>query len=72
MELNTVQGKLYVASPDTGLFIRLFDGYALSDAAKPYPEIPCGDISFLDCIRLLASWRQAYHQYKSVWPREWA
>ena len=50
MELNTVQGKLYVASPDTGLFIRLFDGYALSDAAKPHPEIPVGDISFLDCI----------------------
>lgn len=50
MELSTVQGKLYIASPDTGLFIRLFDGYALSDAAKPHPEIPAGDISFLDCI----------------------
>jgi hypothetical protein len=50
MELSTVQGKLYVASPDTGLFIRLFDGYALSDVAKPHPEIPTGDISFLDCI----------------------
>ncbi len=50
MELSTVQGKLYMASPDTGLFIRLFDGYALSDAAKPHPEIPVGNISFLDCI----------------------
>jgi Glycosyl hydrolases family 2, TIM barrel domain/Glycosyl hydrolases family 2, sugar binding domain/Glycosyl hydrolases family 2 len=50
MELSTVQGKLYIASPDTGLFIRLFDFYALSDAAKPHPEIPTGNISFLDCI----------------------
>ena len=50
MELSTVQGKLYMASPDSGLFIRLFDGYALSDAAKPHPELPVGDISFLDCI----------------------
>jgi Glycosyl hydrolases family 2, TIM barrel domain/Glycosyl hydrolases family 2, sugar binding domain/Glycosyl hydrolases family 2/Beta galactosidase small chain len=50
MELSTVQGKLYMASPDTGLFVRLFDGYALSDAAKPHPELPVGDISFLDCI----------------------
>ncbi|MDX1935711.1 MAG: glycoside hydrolase family 2 TIM barrel-domain containing protein [Flavihumibacter sp.] len=50
MELSTVQGKLYMASPDSGLFVRLFDGYALSDAAKPHPELPVGDISFLDCI----------------------
>lgn len=50
MELSTVQGKLYIASPDEGLFIRLFDFYALSDAAKPHPEIPVGNISFLDCI----------------------
>lgn len=50
LELSTVQGKLYVASPDPGLFIRLFDGYALSDAAKPHPQLPIGDISFLDCI----------------------
>ena len=50
MELSTVQGKLYIASPDSGLFVRLFDFYALSDAAKPHPQIPIGDISFLDCI----------------------
>src|SRR6185503_4553940 len=50
MELSTVEGKLYIASPDTGLFVRLFDFYALSDAAKPHPEIPIGNISFLDCI----------------------
>jgi hypothetical protein len=50
MELSTVQGKLCIASPDGGLFVRLFDFYALSDAAKPHPEIPVGNISFLDCI----------------------
>jgi hypothetical protein len=50
MELSTVEGKFYIASPDTGLFVRLFDFYALSDAAKPHPEIPVGNISFLDCI----------------------
>ncbi|MBL7738640.1 MAG: glycoside hydrolase family 2 [Chitinophagaceae bacterium] len=50
MELSTVEGKLYIASPDSGLFVRLFDFYALSAAAKPHPEIPVGNISFLDCI----------------------
>lgn len=50
MELSTVEGKLFIASPDTGLFVRLFDFYALSAAAKPHPEIPVGNISFLDHI----------------------
>ncbi len=50
MELSTVEGKFYVASKDSGLFVRLFDFYALSAAAKPHPEIPVGNISFLDCI----------------------
>jgi hypothetical protein len=50
MELSTVEGKLYIASPDNGLFVRLFDFYALSAAGKPHPEIPVGNISFLDCI----------------------
>jgi hypothetical protein len=50
MELSTVEGKLYIASPDSGLFVRLFDFYALSAAAKLHPEIPAGNISFLDCI----------------------
>ncbi|MGG9963060.1 glycoside hydrolase family 2 protein [Ferruginibacter sp. SUN106] len=50
MELSTVQGKLYIASKDSGLFVRLFDFYALSDAAKPHPELPTGNISFLDAI----------------------
>jgi hypothetical protein len=50
MELSTVEGKLYIASKDSGLFVRLFDFYALSAAAKPHPEIPLGNISFLDAI----------------------
>ncbi len=50
MELSTVEGKLFIASPDNDLFVRLFDFYALSAAAKPHPEIPVGNISFLDCI----------------------
>jgi hypothetical protein len=50
MELSSVEGKLYIASKDSGLFVRLFDFYALSAAAKPHPEIPLGSISFLDCI----------------------
>ncbi|MGB3005261.1 MAG: glycoside hydrolase family 2 TIM barrel-domain containing protein [Chitinophagaceae bacterium] len=50
MELSTVEGKFYIASKDEGLFVRLFDFYALSSANKPHPEIPVGNISFLDCI----------------------
>ncbi len=50
MELSTVEGKLYFASPDNGLFVRLFDFYALSSGTRPHPELPVGNISFLDCI----------------------
>ena len=50
MELSTVEGKLYIASKDSGLFVRLFDFYALSSGTKPHPELPSGNISFLDCI----------------------
>ncbi|AHF15140.1 glycoside hydrolase family 2 protein [Niabella soli] len=49
MELNTVQGKFYVASKDDGLYVRLFNFYGLT-GVKPFPELPVGDISFLDCI----------------------
>ena len=55
MELSTVEGKFYIASKDNGLFIRLFDFYALSAAAKPHPELPTGSISFLDCIPPIGS-----------------
>lgn len=50
MELSTVEGKLYIATKDTGLFVRLFDFYALSSSGKPHPELAPGTISFLDCI----------------------
>lgn len=50
MELSTVEGKFFIASADEGLFVRLFDFYALSSAGTPHPEIPVGNISFLDCI----------------------
>lgn len=50
MELSTVEGKLYIATQDTGLFVRMFDFYALSSATRPHPELPVGNISFLDCI----------------------
>lgn len=49
MELSTVEGKLYVASKDTGLFVRLFDFYGLS-GIKPHPDLPVGNLSFLDGI----------------------
>jgi hypothetical protein len=49
MEFSTVQGKFYVASKDPGLYIRLFDFYALS-GSRPHPDLPVGNISFLDCI----------------------
>ncbi len=50
MELSTVEGKFYIASKDSGLYVRLFDFYALSAAGKPHPELPVGNISFLDAI----------------------
>jgi hypothetical protein len=49
MEFNTVEGKFYVASKDTSLYVRLFDFYGLT-GVKPFPELPVGNISFLDCI----------------------
>ncbi len=49
MQFNTVEGKFYVASKDTGLYIRLFDFYGLT-GIKPFPDLPPGNISFLDCI----------------------
>jgi len=49
MEFNTVEGKFTVASPENDLFVRLFDFYSLS-GIKPHPDLPVGDISFLDRI----------------------
>ncbi|HEX8429611.1 glycoside hydrolase family 2 protein [Hymenobacter sp.] len=49
LEMNTVEGKFLVATPDKGLFVRLFDFYGLS-GVKPYPTLPVGNLSFLETI----------------------
>lgn len=49
MEINTVEGKFIVASPEKGLFVRLFDFYGLS-GVKPNPTLPTGNLSFLESI----------------------
>jgi len=49
MEMNTVEGKFLMASKDTGIYVRLFDFYGLS-GVKPAPDLPAGNISFLDAI----------------------
>lgn len=49
MEFNTVEGKFMVVANEDDLFVRLFDFYALS-GKRPHPELPAGNISFLDYI----------------------
>jgi hypothetical protein len=49
LELNTTEGKILMVSKEDNLFVRLFDFYALS-GIKPYPPLPAGDVSMLDCI----------------------
>jgi hypothetical protein len=55
MELSTVEGKFLMASPDPGLYVRLFEFYGLSSAGKTHPELPIGSISFLDAIPPIGS-----------------
>lgn len=54
IELNTLEGKFTVASPDENLYLRLFDFYVVS-GVKPTPDLPKGDISFLDAIPPIGS-----------------
>ncbi|MCH7409354.1 glycoside hydrolase family 2 [Belliella sp. DSM 111904] len=54
MEINTAQGKFYVVTPEDGLQVRLFDFFGLS-GPKSFPELPKGNISFLDGIPALGS-----------------
>lgn len=54
MEFSTMEGKFTIASPDKDLFVRLFDFYAIN-ANKPHPQLPIGDISFLDAIPAVGS-----------------
>ncbi|UCH13761.1 MAG: glycoside hydrolase family 2 protein [Bacteroidales bacterium] len=49
MEFNTVEGKFLVASKENDLFVRLFEFYSLP-GIEPHPNLPPGDISFLDRI----------------------
>jgi hypothetical protein len=49
MELSTGEGRFTVVSKEKNLFVRLFQFYGFS-GARSYPELPNGDISFLDCI----------------------
>lgn len=49
IELNTVEGRLLVAGDEDDLFVRLFDFHGLP-GLTPHPDLPPGDISFLDRI----------------------
>lgn len=50
MEFNTVDGKFLMATPDENIFVRLFDFYSVYGPAPSHPELPAGDISFMDAI----------------------
>ncbi len=49
VEFNSVYGKFTMLAKDPGLYVRLFDFYGIS-GPKNYPELPKGNISFLDGI----------------------
>lgn len=49
IEFNTVEGKFLVACKDEPVFVRLFEFHALP-GLEPHPDLPPGDISFLDTI----------------------
>jgi len=49
IEFNTVEGKFLVTANEDGMFVRLFEFYSIS-GPKNHPELPVGDISFLDGI----------------------
>jgi hypothetical protein len=54
MELSTAQGKILIAAEDNDLYLRLYDFYGIT-GPKSYPELPVGNISFLDGIPALGS-----------------
>jgi hypothetical protein len=49
MELNTLDGKILMATEDPDLYVRLFDFHAFP-APTLSPKLPPGDLSFLDAI----------------------
>ncbi|MFT4093966.1 MAG: glycoside hydrolase family 2 TIM barrel-domain containing protein [Niabella sp.] len=54
MEFNTVQGRFYVATKDENLNVRLFNFYGFT-GPHPLPDLPTGNISFLDAIPPIGS-----------------
>lgn len=50
MKFYTVQGHFTVVSKEDNLFFRLYDFYGYIGADRGYPDLPEGDISFLDAI----------------------
>lgn len=54
LQMNTVEGKFTIATPQEDLFVRLFDFYGLS-GIQPHPALPVGDISFLEGIPAVGS-----------------
>ena len=54
LEISSALGKVYVATEDTELYLRLYDFYGITGIVS-YPLLPPGDISFLDCIPALGS-----------------
>ena len=54
IQMNTVEGKFIVATPQENLFVRLFDFYGLT-GIKPHPDLPIGNISFLEGIPAIGS-----------------
>ena len=54
LQMNTVEGKFTIATAQENLFVRLFDFYGLT-GNKPHPDLPVGDISFLDGIPAIGS-----------------
>ena len=49
LQLDTAEGKITVGTKEEKMFVRLFDFYGIY-GAKGYPELPSGNISFLDAI----------------------
>lgn len=49
LQLDTAEGKITIGTKEEKMFVRLFDFYGIY-GAKGFPELPGGNISFLDVI----------------------
>jgi hypothetical protein len=54
LQMDTAEGKFIVGTEQDNLFVRLFDFYGLTGPV-PSPELPKGDISFLEAIPPIGS-----------------